>query len=154
MMKTIEQFYAEVKDNKELQQAFQAAVEGGTAEAFLKEQQVDATLEELEAYGKTRIDELSDDELDHVAGGEISWGSYGDKYDEKDVTFEFNIGDRVETYNGWLFGTYTRRGTIINREVRPDRSFLDVSHYYKPKYQVLLDNNEGTEWFDQNYLSY
>ena len=31
-MKTIEQFYAEAKDNKALQQAFQAAVEGGTFE--------------------------------------------------------------------------------------------------------------------------
>lgn len=68
-MKTIEQFYAEVKDNKELQQAFQAAVENGTAEAFLKEQQVDATLEELMAFGNTKRGELSDDELDNVSGG-------------------------------------------------------------------------------------
>ena len=34
-MKTIEQFYAEVKDNMELQLAFLAAVEGGT---FVEEQ--------------------------------------------------------------------------------------------------------------------
>ncbi|MGN1405498.1 MAG: hypothetical protein ACI4WM_04460, partial [Erysipelotrichaceae bacterium] len=68
-MKTIEQFYAEVKDNKELMKAFQEAIDNNTVEAFLLEQQVDASLQELEAFGKTKSRVLSDDELKHVDGG-------------------------------------------------------------------------------------
>lgn len=68
-MKTIEQFYAEIKDNEELRQAFREALESGTVEAFLKEQQVEATSEEIEAFVKTKMCELSDEELEAAVGG-------------------------------------------------------------------------------------
>lgn len=68
-MKTIEQFYEEAKYNKKLMKAFQEAIDNKTVEAFLKEQQIDASLCELEAFGKTKSRVLSDDELKHVEGG-------------------------------------------------------------------------------------
>lgn len=155
-MKTIEQFYAEVKDNKELQQAFQATVGGGTVEAFLKEQQVGATLEELEAYGKPKSGELADEDLEAVAGGELVWGSKGMVSRSEDVCFEFNIGDRVEVYYGWIFQTITKRGTVTERKVEQS------SGGYRPIYHVVFDKWHAAgrggcykdTWADQDDLSY
>ena len=71
-MKTIEQFYNEVKDDNDLQAAFAEAVKNNTVETFLKEQQVDGTPKDLEAFGKAKVAmrELSDEELEQTAGGE------------------------------------------------------------------------------------
>ena len=156
MMKTMEQFFAEVKENRALQQAFQAAVTSGTAEAFLKEQQVDATLAELEAYGKTKSGELADDELESVAGGDISWGSYGEASRAEDVRFEFNVGDRVEVYGGWFFHTFTNRGTIKERKVEQDGSSYRPVYYVRFDMELhsMADKNFQEKWYDQNYLSY
>lgn len=128
MIKTIEQFFAEIKENEALQKAFQAAVENGTAEAFLKEQQVDATLEELMAFGNTKRGELSDDELDNVSGGCSSYSPSGKARSRDKVVFLYEVGQTVEIYNT-PFGT--------TKTARIDCKFVRYSNsWYYPYYGV------------------
>ena len=49
--------------------AFQESIGNKTVEAFLSDQQVDASLQELEAFGEAESGVLSDDELKHVESG-------------------------------------------------------------------------------------
>ena len=67
------------------------------------------TKEELEQLKKeyralvSKAKELSDDELREISGGLY----YTDEYhkNKSDVSFLFNVGDYVEVYSGWMFGT-------------------------------------------------
>ena len=99
---------------------------------------------------------LSDDELESVAGGEISWGSYGEASRAEDVRFEFNVGDRVELYNGWFFHTFTMRVTIIDRKVVQGGS--GYRPFYKVRFDRIVHSHDGEsiqeKWVDQNCLSY
>ena len=69
-MKTLQELYDEIMVSDELKAAFAEAAKGGKAEEFLKAQGCEATAEELTAFLKGRTsDELSDEELNNVAGG-------------------------------------------------------------------------------------
>lgn len=77
------------------------------------------TKEEIDALRKERdsliskVQELSDDELKQVSGGAYHDNVY---YKNKgDVTFIHSIGDIVEVYSGWLFGTVQCK--IVDRRI-------------------------------------
>lgn len=102
--------------------------------------------------------ELSDEELDNVSGGcgDLSWGSYGEVSRAEDVRFEFNVGDRVEVYNGWIFHTYTMPVTIIARRVAQNGN--GYRPFYKVRFDRIVHSHDGEsiqeKWVDQNCLSY
>ena len=73
-MKTIQELYAEIMANDELKKAFVEAMKAGKLEDFLKERGCEATEEEVKEFVETKAAsdapiELSDDELELVAGG-------------------------------------------------------------------------------------
>lgn len=76
-MKSLQVLYEEVKASDELKKALAAAVKADKVTDFLKANGCDATAEELKEFvaekvksGKT-LKELSESELDNVAGGDI-----------------------------------------------------------------------------------
>ena len=77
-MKTLQELYEEVKASDDLKKALAEAEKSGKTTEFLKANDCDATLDELKefiaekaAYNKPI--ELSDDELENVAGGICSF---------------------------------------------------------------------------------
>ncbi len=74
-MKTVDEFYEEIRWNKELWEGFSEAVKEGRAEAFMKEHVCDATFEELTSFLQSRqkdredIEQMSLEELENVTGG-------------------------------------------------------------------------------------
>ena len=71
-MKTMEELYNEVVGSDELKKEFlEAARSNGSVQAFLKKYDCTATVEEVMAFIKTKIDdsELSDADIADVAGG-------------------------------------------------------------------------------------
>lgn len=69
-MKTLQELYREIISSEELKAAFAEAAKDGKAAEFLKAHGCEATTEELTAFLKTRSNgEISDEELDSVAGG-------------------------------------------------------------------------------------
>ena len=74
-MKTIQELYDEIMGNQELKAKFIEAANAGTQKEFLKEHGCEATLDELAAFLKEKIEEdapLSLDELENSAGGGCS----------------------------------------------------------------------------------
>lgn len=71
-MKSVKDLYEGIIESEELKQKLEEAVKEKRVEDFLREQGCDATLDELEAFFKEtreKAGELSDAELDSVAGG-------------------------------------------------------------------------------------
>ena len=69
-MKTLQEIYSEITASDELKAAFLEAAKNGKGLDFLKEKGCETTAEELTAFLKNRMSgELSDEELDNVAGG-------------------------------------------------------------------------------------
>ena len=74
-MKTLQEFYEEVKKSDDLKKALAEAVKAGKVTDFLKANGCDATADEMKEFVVGRIvedkpmRELSDDELEMVAGG-------------------------------------------------------------------------------------
>ena len=72
-MKTLQQLYTEILSSDELKKAYAKAAKDGRMAEFLKENGCEATMEEVEAFLKEKAGaQLSDDELDNVAGGECN----------------------------------------------------------------------------------
>ena len=68
-MKTIEAIINEIKASEELQKKLEEAAKNNTIAEFLKELGCEATAEEFAAAAKAQSAELSEAELDAVAGG-------------------------------------------------------------------------------------
>ncbi len=69
-MKTLQELYNEIIGSEELKKAYLEATKGDKIAEFLKAQGCEAKVEEIKAFLKERGDqELSDAELDSVAGG-------------------------------------------------------------------------------------
>ena len=67
---TVRELYDEISSNEELKKAFLEAAKDGKTPDFLKSHGCEATEEEIAAFLKTRASgELSDEEIDGVAGG-------------------------------------------------------------------------------------
>lgn len=140
-MKTIEEFYSKAKGDQELQKAVAAAIEAGTAEAYLKEQGVSGTLQELDAYIKAQDRggkiELSDDELAAASGGRLSWPSHKVYKTEAEVEYVYDMFDRVEVWIKGFAGSLccTQHGTVWKKYAVYD------SHCggWTPRYGVIFD---------------
>ena len=68
----LDEAYKKIITSKELQMKFMEAAKENKLDAFLKEQNIDATLDEVKAYLTKKFkntDELSKEELDMAAGG-------------------------------------------------------------------------------------
>lgn len=71
-MKSLEQLYKEILSSDELKKALAESVKAGNIEEFVKAHGVEATKEEIIAFlneQNTKTGELSDEELENVAGG-------------------------------------------------------------------------------------
>ena len=68
-MKTPDELYKEIAENAGLRKAYSEAVQSGKTAEFLKAHGVDASAEELKAFLAKKNGEISDEELDGVAGG-------------------------------------------------------------------------------------
>ena len=69
-MKPLRELYHEIIASEELKAAFLEAAKSGKALEFLKEQGCEVTEDELKAFlSEKNSGELSDEELDDVAGG-------------------------------------------------------------------------------------
>ena len=69
----LDEAYKKILVSKDLQMKFMEAAKENKLDAFLKEQNIDATLDEVKAYLTKKFvdnkDELSKEELDMAAGG-------------------------------------------------------------------------------------
>ena len=75
-MKTIEEFYNEAMADKELEEAVSKAHKENRLAEFLNEHGVDGTVEAFEALVKEKLcirNELSDEDIEQVTGGELDW---------------------------------------------------------------------------------
>ncbi|MGN1421941.1 MAG: hypothetical protein ACI4XA_01055 [Oscillospiraceae bacterium] len=157
-MKTIEEFYNEVMENKALAEAANKARVENRLSEFLIEQEVDGTAEAFEALVKEKKSagsELSDDELEKAVGGTygeasffgISWSDNGYKYNKAEVEYLFNVNDRV-IVDCW-FRNLT--GTITEREICC-KSY-GCSPFYYPKYKIKFDIDTSDDWYEQDSLA-
>ena len=81
-MKTLQEFYDEVKTSDELKKALAEAAKSGKITEFLKAHDCDATADELKEFvaGKVAQDkpmELDEEALENVAGGTAPMPSLG-----------------------------------------------------------------------------
>ena len=74
----LDEAYKKIIASKELQMKFMEAAKENKLDAFLKEQNIEATLDEVKAYLTKKFvdnkDELSKEELDMAAGGDKGAG--------------------------------------------------------------------------------
>ena len=75
-------------------------------------EELNAIKEEIEAVDK-KLAELSDEELKQISGGTYHDTVYFKS--ESEATYIHNIGDIVEVYSGWLFGTVQCK--IVDRRI-------------------------------------
>ena len=69
-MKTIEQSYEEIKNSEELKKQFADALKENKLEDFLKAHDCDASVKDVMTFlNGLKEGELTDDDLDKVAGG-------------------------------------------------------------------------------------
>lgn len=103
-MKTIEQFYSEVMADKELAEKLIKITNEQELEAFLKENEVDCTNEQFKEFMRAKErNELTDEELKAVAGGEADPGKavqpvnpvIAIRYDSKNRPIEWRTLDRI-----------------------------------------------------------
>lgn len=96
----------------------------------------------------------------------IKWGEFGGThYNNEQVKFEFNVGDRVETKYIHFFRWFTRRGTIEKREVSEmttgdahewvidEKGLRSIGPIQWPVYYVRLDKDGKLHKFTQDKLS-
>ena len=149
-----------MKISKELLEKAKTAQSAEELLEMAKTENINFTAEEAaKAFAElNKSGELSDEELDNVSGGcgDLSWGSYGEVSRAEDVRFEFNVGDRVEVYNGWIFHTYTMPVTIVARRVAQNGN--GYRPFYKVRFDRIVHSHDGEsiqeKWVDQNCLSY
>ena len=116
-----------------------------------KENDVEMTEESAKAYFEQlhpKTGELSDEELDNVAGGcgglPSSYPSSGACEAESKVEFCYNIGDRVSV-KGMEFPTMGL-ATILDR-----RAGMNGGYWY-PYYLIRIDGTADVIWESQKYL--
>lgn len=72
-MKTLQELYTEIIGSDELKKAYLEAAKGGKIAEFLKAQGCEASVEEIKGFLKEKANqELSDADLDNVAGGKCN----------------------------------------------------------------------------------
>ena len=98
----LDEAYKKIMANKELQMKFMEAAKENKLESFLKEQNIDATPEEVKAYLIKKFvdnkDGLSKEELDMIAGGKPAskGGVIGFSFVTLFVGCIVSIADRID----------------------------------------------------------
>ena len=120
-MKNIQELYSEIMNNEELKAQFIEAAKAGKQEAFLKEQDCEATLEEVQAFLEAKQNQdapLSFDELENAAGGDCYDDMSGT---EKDLLISFvgfgaacAVTAMVSHANGEVGAGTEKRSNICN----------------------------------------
>ena len=78
-MKSLGEFYKEIKDNEELKKEFISAFKEGRTEEFLKSYECDASASDVNDFFKSaKADSLSEDDLAKVSAGGCSSFTCGD----------------------------------------------------------------------------
>ena len=118
-----------MKISKELLEKAKTAKTAEELLAMAKAEKIELTEEEAaKAFEKLhKTGELSDEELDNVAGGCSKYSPGGAAENKEDVVFLYEIGQEVEVYN--IFST-TKRAVIIGKYIYTHRG------YYCPGYRV------------------
>jgi len=108
-MKTFKELFDEIVNSDELKKAYAAAVKSGetAVEAFLKEHDCDATVEDVRNFFKEQQEasELTEDEIAGVAGGIFLF--------DEDRTY-YSLGP------GMCIPNYSRTSDIITRDYKID----------------------------------
>ena len=69
-MKSLEELYNEVKENEEMKKAFVTAFKEGKTEEFLKANDCDASVSDVNVFlNSAKSETASDDDLAKIAGG-------------------------------------------------------------------------------------
>lgn len=69
-MKSLEELYNEVKENEEMKKAFVTAFKEGKTEEFLKANDCDSSVSDVNAFlNSAKSETASDDDLAKIAGG-------------------------------------------------------------------------------------
>ena len=139
-----------MKISKELLEKAKTAKSAEELLAMAKAENIALTEEEAaKAFAElNKTGELSDEELDNVAGG---WGGLPSSYPssgaceaESKVEFCYNIGDRVSV-KGMEFPTMGL-ATILDR-----RAGMNGGYWY-PYYLIRIDGTAAAIWESQKYL--
>ena len=141
-MKTIEQFWNEITENKELGEKLASASEERQLDEFLKENEVDCTKEQFKAFVNEKVNdtnELTDEELEAVSGG--------DYYIEDPVgagileksPYKAEIWQHVEVYD--IKDMVDRPGTVIGRRCALTQARNNGRLYYYVEYLIEYDNH-------------
>ena len=103
--------------------------------------------------------ELSDEELDNVAGGgcggRFTPSPDGNVGSEREVVFLYNVGQEVEIYTNYAgMSTRTKRHRILERTVSSDKNIwkelFDYPCNYWPSYYCQnLDDPSDKQWYAQ-----
>ena len=139
-----------MKISKELLEKAKTAKSAEELLAMAKAENIALTEEEAaKAFAElNKTGELSDEELDNVAGGcggyPSSYPSSGACEAESKVEFCYNIGDRVYV-KGMEFPTMGL-ATILDR-----RAGLNGGYWY-PYYLIRIDGTAAAIWESQKYL--
>ena len=147
-MKTIEQLYSEAMKNKALADEVCGAITENRLAEILTKHEVNGTAEEFEAFVKEKersSRELSDEELEQASGG-IEWAGDGGKFEEKDVKFEFRVGQTVRVWGFWSNKVGKIEKTYIEID---DEGWRDI---YYPVYYVRISDGSA-DWYEQSYLA-
>ena len=115
--------------SKELLEKARTAKSAEELLAMVKAENVELTAEQAaKAFEElNKNGELSDEELDNVAGGCSKYSPSGAAENKEDVVFLYEIGQEVEVYN--IFST-TKRAVIIGKYIYTHRGC------YCPGYRV------------------
>ena len=147
-MKTMEQFYSEAMKNKTLADEVRRAITENRLAEILTKHEVNGTAEEFEAFVKEKernSRELSDEELEQASGG-IEWAGDGSEFKEKDVKFEFRVGETVHVWGFWS----NKVGKIEKTDIEiDDEGWRDI---YYPVYYVRISDGSAA-WYQQSYLA-
>ena len=139
-----------MKISKELLEKAKTAKSAEELLAMAKAENIEISAEEAaKAFAElNKTGELSDEELDNVAGGcgglPSSYPSSGACEAESKVEFCYNIGDRVSV-KGMEFPTMGL-ATILDR-----RAGMNGGYWY-PYYLIRIDGTAAAIWESQKYL--
>lgn len=124
-MKTLEQFYCEITESKELREKLEQASAEHKLDEFLKENGISCTKEQFGEFALTKAKEsglLTDEELKKIAGGRDgeendskprdSSSSKEIKWDEKGRPIQWQCGSEIYHYECYKCGKWLYKDTI------------------------------------------
>ena len=146
---------------KELLEKAKAAESAEELLELAKAEGIEMSAEEAEKYFADlhQSGELSDEELDNVAGGgcggRFTPSPDGNVGSEREVVFLYQVGQEVEIYTNYAgMSTRTKRHRVLSRTVSSDKTiWKELFNYpctYWPSYYCQnLDDPSDKQWYSQ-----